>query len=65
MLPSESDEPEPVKLTTSGLAPETGVAVATAVGATFAATAVTTVLISVAPKSSVTVSVAVNEPAEV
>jgi hypothetical protein len=63
-LPSESDELEPVKFTTSGLAPDTGVAVATAVGATFAVTTVTTVLVSVAPKSSVTVRVAVNDPAE-
>jgi hypothetical protein len=63
-LPSESDELELVKFTTSGRAPDTGVAVATAVGATFAVTTVTTVLVSVAPKSSVTVRVAVNDPAE-
>lgn len=56
MTPSLSVEPRELKLTPSGALPASGVALATATGATGALTWTTTVLVSVLPKSSVTVS---------
>ena len=67
-MPSESDEPAPLKLTASGAVPEVADGVMTAVGATFGGGAVTVmdrVVVPVAPWLSVTVRRAVYEPAVV
>ena len=65
MVPSESTDDEPENDTVRGIVPEGGVALATAVGAMFAALVTVTVAVSVAPLSSVTVRVAVWLPAVV
>ena len=65
MLPSESELPEPLKVTLSGALPVAGVGddVSTALGATFAFELTASDAESVAPLSSVTVSLAVYVPA--
>ena len=65
MLPSESELPEPLKVTLNGALPVAGVGdeVSTALGATFAFELTASDAESVAPSSSVTVSLAVYVPA--
>ena len=61
-MPSGSLDDVPSKCTTSGRAPDCGVALAAAVGGVFGVTVMVTVSVSVAPLSSVTVSVATFVP---
>ena len=58
MVPSLSVEPADENSTPRGALPASGVALATATGAWFSLTWTETVVVSVSPESSVTVSVA-------